>query len=80
MTASLWEQGALDVAAEAEPTTVRWEYLIVSLPEFRPPTHAPGSSAAIKALNDEGDRGWEAVTMTALANGTIAVLCKRRVG
>ena len=59
-------------------TTIRWEYLIVALPEFRAPTHTPGASDAIQRLNEEGDRGWEAVTMTVLGDGTITVLCKRR--
>jgi hypothetical protein len=58
----------------------RWEYLIVALPEFPPPTHAPGASDAIRQQNEEGDRGWEAVTMTALADGSITVLFKRPRG
>ena len=41
-----------------------WEYLILELPSFEAPTHAPGSSAAVHALNEEGERGWEAVGMT----------------
>ena len=41
-----------------------WEYLIVDLPSFEPPTHAPGASAAVHALNEEGALGWEAVGMT----------------
>jgi hypothetical protein len=54
-----------------------WEYLIVELPSFEPPTHAPGASAAAHALNEEGERGWEAVGMTSLADGRVAVLFKR---
>ncbi len=54
-----------------------WEYLVVALPRFEPPTHAPGASAAVRALNEEGERGWEAVGMTSLADGSIAVLLKR---
>lgn len=54
-----------------------WEYLIVELPSFEPPTHAPGASAAVHALNEEGQQGWEAVGMTPLANARIAVLFKR---
>jgi hypothetical protein len=54
-----------------------WEYLIVDLPSFEAPTHAPGASAAIHALNEEGARGWEAVGMTSLADGRVAVLFKR---
>ena len=54
-----------------------WEYLIVEVPGFEAPTHAPGASAAVHALNDEGERGWEAVGMTLLADGRIAALLKR---
>ena len=57
---------------------ITWEYVIVALPEFQPPTPAPGASAAVVALNREGERGWEAVGMTALTDGTIAVLLKRQ--
>ena len=56
---------------------VPWEYLIVALPAFEAPSRAPGVSAAVAALNGEGTRGWEAVGMTALADGTVAVLMKR---
>jgi hypothetical protein len=58
-------------------TTTRWEYRIVALPGFSPASKAPGASDAVHQLNDEGDRGWEAVTLTPLADGTIAVLFKR---
>ncbi len=54
-----------------------WEYLIVAIPDFEPATHAPGASAAVHALNEEGERGWEAVGMTLLAEGKVAVLFKR---
>ena len=54
-----------------------WEYLIVELPSFEAPTHAPGASAAAHALNEEGERGWEAVGMTPLPDGRIVVLLKR---
>jgi hypothetical protein len=54
-----------------------WEYLIVELPSFEPATHVPGGSPAVQALNEEGDRGWEAVGMTSLADGRVAVLLKR---
>jgi hypothetical protein len=81
MTASsLWKDGVIDAPDSAGRPTSQWEYLIVSLPEFQPPTHAPGSSDAIHSLNEEGDRGWEAVNMIALANGTVAVLFKRLAG
>ena len=56
---------------------VTWEYLIVALPPFEPPTRAPGGSASVSALNQEGDHGWEAVGMTALADGSVAVLLKK---
>jgi hypothetical protein len=54
-----------------------WEYLIIELPSFEVATHAPGASAAVHALNAEGERGWEAVGMTPLADKRIAVLLKR---
>jgi hypothetical protein len=56
---------------------VAWEYLIVALPAFAAPTRAPGASASVAALNGEGSQGWEAVGMTALPDGTVAVLLKR---
>ena len=56
---------------------VVWEYLIVALPAFNAPTHAPGASASVAALNSEGAQGWEAVGMTSLADGTVAVLMKK---
>jgi len=57
----------------------RWEYLIVALPQFQSPSSAPGESAAVEALNREGEAGWEAVGMTVIADGVIAVLLKRPV-
>lgn len=57
----------------------RWEYLIVALPQFEPPTNAPGGSAAAEALNREGRDGWEAFGMTALRDGSMAVLLKRPI-
>jgi hypothetical protein len=57
---------------------ITWEYVIVALPEFKPPTQVPGASAAVGALNREGEQGWEAVGMTALGDGTVAVLLKRQ--
>lgn len=56
---------------------VRWEYMIVALPAFPPARQTPGTSDAIRQLNDEGERGWEAVTLTPLPDGTTAVLLKR---
>ncbi len=55
----------------------RWEYLIVALPRFEDPTASGQSSPAVRALNDEGRRGWEAVGMTLLDDGSMAVLLKR---
>lgn len=66
----------LDRAPEAS-TCQRWEYLIVGLPAFPPATQTPGVSDAVRHLNDEGDRGWEAVTLTPLSDGSMAVLFKR---
>jgi hypothetical protein len=57
---------------------IKWEYVIVALPQFQAPTQVPGGSAAVAALNREGEVGWEAVGMTALADGTVAVLLKRQ--
>jgi hypothetical protein len=57
-----------------------WEYLIVALPQFEPPTTAPEPSAAVQMLNAEGAQGWEAIGMTVLANGGVAVLLKRPRG
>jgi hypothetical protein len=54
-----------------------WEYLILELPNFEPATHAPAASAAVHALNAEGEQGWEAVGMISLAEGRTAVLLKR---
>jgi hypothetical protein len=56
---------------------VSWEYLIIALPAFDAPVPVTGASASVATLNQEGDRGWEAVGMTALAGGTVAVLMKR---
>ncbi|HTL87693.1 MAG TPA: hypothetical protein VL856_21105 [Acidimicrobiia bacterium] len=56
-----------------------WEYTIVALPRFDAPTATRDSagSPAVALLNCEGRRGWEAIGMTALADGTVAVLLKR---
>ena len=77
------EDGAVVRPIPIEPNTshagdvTAWEYLILELPSFEPPTHAPGASAAVHALNQEGERGWEAVGMIALGDGRVAVLLKR---
>ena len=57
-----------------------WEYLIVALPQFEAPTTSSRPSEATRALNDEGAEGWEAVGMTVLTDGTVAVLLKRPLG
>lgn len=54
-----------------------WEYLIVSLPSFGPAQTMQGQSASVSMLNHEGQQGWEAVGMTALGEGAVAVLLKR---
>lgn len=57
---------------------IAWEYLIVALPEFRAATTTQGQSDSVRLLNREGGDGWEAVGMTALEDGHVAVLMKRR--
>jgi hypothetical protein len=56
-----------------------WEYSIVALPRFDAPTETRDAvgSPAVALLNSEGRVGWEAVGMTALPDGTVAVLLKR---
>jgi hypothetical protein len=66
-----------DRELDGTAVSVGWEYLIVALPTFAPARNAPGASDAVRRLNNEGRSGWEAVTMTALGDGTIAVLFKR---
>jgi hypothetical protein len=56
-----------------------WEYLIVSLPAFEPARATQGESSAVMLLNREGGNGWEAVGMTALRDGSFAVLLKRPI-
>ena len=58
----------------------RWEYLIVSLPDFEPAKPVQGASASVTRLNREGADGWEALGMTALPDGHFAVLLKRPLG
>jgi len=55
----------------------RWEYLIVALPAFPPASQTPGASDAVRHLNEEGDRGWEAISLMPLPDGSTAVLFKR---
>ena len=49
----------------------------MSLPSFEAPTRLPTGSAALQALDEVGEHGWEAVGMTVLPNGNVAVLLKR---
>ncbi|HTN78284.1 MAG TPA: hypothetical protein VMK16_01325 [Acidimicrobiales bacterium] len=55
----------------------KWEYLIVALPAFKTATSIQGQSDSVVVLNAEGSEGWEAVGMTVLGNGQVAVLLKR---
>lgn len=55
-----------------------WEYLIVALPAFKPAATTQGQSEAVTVLNREGNHGWEAVGMTSLEDGQVAVMMKRR--
>ena len=54
-----------------------WEYLILALPAFKEATPIQGQSDSVAVLNAEGSEGWEAVGMTALGTGDVAVLLKR---
>jgi len=63
--------------SQRKETVSQWEYRIVALPTFQPATSSPGISAAVRALNDEGTEGWEAVGMTVLNGSAVAVLFKR---
>ena len=60
-------------------TLPTWEYLIIALPPFKEAAAAQGGSDSVKMLNHEGMQGWEAVDMTTLADGAVAVLMKRRI-
>jgi hypothetical protein len=56
-----------------------WEYSILALPPFEAPTsiRTADGSPAVALLNGEGRQGWEAVGMTVLEGGAVAVLLKR---
>jgi hypothetical protein len=81
--AQAWAGSAPDLARSgpANGTMIQsvtiWEYHIIALPRFEPPTGSPAGSAAVRTLNEEGARGWEAVEMTAMLDGGIVVLLKR---
>ena len=55
----------------------RWEYLLLALPKFDPPPARRGDSAVVRALDDVGEQGWEAVGISQLADDMVAVLLKR---
>ncbi|MGA2519344.1 MAG: hypothetical protein ABSG81_00815 [Acidimicrobiales bacterium] len=57
-----------------------WEYIVIALPPFEAATAESAPSAAVRALNAEGANGWEAVGMTVLSDGGVAVLMKRSGG
>lgn len=54
-----------------------WEYLVVALPPFGMARPTQGQSGAVDILNREGAAGWEAVGMSQLPDGSVAVLMKR---
>jgi hypothetical protein len=49
----------------------------MSLPTFEAAKATQGQSPAVDVLNQEGSDGWEAVGMSVLADGSVAVLLKR---
>jgi hypothetical protein len=49
----------------------------MSLPTFEAAKATQGQSQAVDVLNQEGSDGWEAVGMSVLADGSVAVLLKR---
>jgi hypothetical protein len=55
----------------------KWEYLVLALPKFETPTERRGESPAVRALDEVGEQGWEAVGITELSGETVAVLLKR---
>jgi hypothetical protein len=55
----------------------RWEYLMLALPRFEAPTAGRGESAAVRALDEVGEQGWEAVSMTERSDQSVVVLLKR---
>jgi hypothetical protein len=55
----------------------RWEYLMLALPQFEAPTTGRGESPAVRALDEVGEEGWEAVSMTQLLDDSVVVLLKR---
>ena len=49
----------------------------MSLPAFEAAKVTQGHSPAVDVLNQEGRDGWEAVGMSVLGDGSVAVLLKR---
>jgi hypothetical protein len=60
-----------------EQMMTQWEYLLLALPKFEAPTPRPGDSAAVRALDEVGEQGWEAVSVTETTDETVVVLLKR---
>jgi len=50
---------------------------MLALPRFEAPTAGRGESAAVRALDEVGEQGWEAVSMTELSDQSVVVLLKR---
>lgn len=55
----------------------KWEYLMLALPQFDPPTPGRGESAAVRTLDEVGEQGWEALNLVQLSDQTVVVLLKR---
>jgi hypothetical protein len=55
----------------------KWEYLMLALPRFDPPTPGRGESAAVRTLDEVGEQGWEALNLVQLSDETVVVLLKR---
>jgi len=55
----------------------KWEYLMLALPRFDPPTPGRGESAAVRTLDEVGEQGWEALNLVQLSDQTVVVLLKR---
>jgi hypothetical protein len=55
----------------------RWEYLMLALPRFEAATTGRGDSPAVRALDEVGEEGWEAVSMTQLSDDSVVVMLKR---
>jgi hypothetical protein len=49
----------------------------MSLPRFEEPTISSDPSPVVMMLNEQGAEGWEAVGMTVVPGGGVAVLLKK---